>query len=71
VELMEMERLSFEQLEDNYRRGRVSYLDLITGIRDLSEAREQYYASYFSLIKAAARHRATEGALYAWILSGN
>jgi outer membrane protein TolC len=63
-ELLSLEEESYSNLELQYREGRVAYLDLITGLNNLLDAKTQYYASHFEALRALARHRYFEGTLY-------
>lgn len=50
-ELLTIEQQSYSILEAEYRNGRASYLDLITNLRSLIDARSRFATSYFNLRK--------------------
>ena len=63
-QLREAEQRSFEFLRNNYRQGKVPYLDLITALKDLSTARTSYLSTYFGLLGNLALYRYFEGSIY-------
>lgn len=63
-ELLELETKSYGFLETEYRNGKVSYLDIIVGLRDLLNAKIQMYTSYYDLRGQLLRYRYHEGRLY-------
>jgi outer membrane protein TolC len=63
-ELLDLETKSYGFLESEYRNGKVSYLDIIVGLRDLLNAKVQMYTSYFDLRGQLLRYRYHEGRLY-------
>lgn len=63
-ELMELEEESYQHLEGEYRQGRVSYLDLITALADLLDARVGFYTTYISILESLAEYSYYEGTLY-------
>jgi outer membrane protein TolC len=63
-ELLDLETKSYGFLDSEYRNGKVSYLDIIVGLRDLLNAKVQMYTSYFDLRGQLLRYRYHEGRLY-------
>jgi len=63
-ELMRLEQSNFAILEEDYRQGKVAYLDLVTGLSDLLSARVSYYTNYISILTAMAQYRYYEGTIY-------
>jgi outer membrane protein len=63
-ELLELEEESYQNLEGQYREGKVAYLDLITGLDTLLDAKVQFYTSYFDALKNFAKYKFYEGTLY-------
>lgn len=63
-ELMQLESESYKHLEEEYRQGRVAYLDLITALADLLKSRVSYYSTYVSILEGLAQFRYHEGTLY-------
>ena len=64
VELLELSQQSYDFLEEEYRRGHIAYLDIITGLNDLLDAKTKYLTSYYSLLQSLAQYRYYEGTLY-------
>ena len=67
-ELLDLSKQSFAYLEEEYRQGKLSYLDLVGGFKDLLESNELYYRSYFNLMQNLAQYRYHEGTLYETLL---
>jgi len=63
-ELMRLEQVNFTTLEEDYRQGKVAYLDLVTGLSDLLSARVSYYTNYINLLTAIAQYRYFEATIY-------
>jgi outer membrane protein TolC len=63
-ELMRLEQSNIAILEEDYRQGKVAYLDLVTGLSDLLSARVSYYTNYISILTAMAQYRYYEGTIY-------
>jgi outer membrane protein TolC len=61
---MRLEQSNFAILEEDYRQGKVAYLDLVTGLSDLLSARVSYYTNYISILTAMAQYRYYEGTIY-------
>ncbi len=66
--LLQMDEESYSLLESEFKRGAVSYLNYITALADLSDARGRYYASYFGLLQALAKRSYLEGRAYEFTL---
>ncbi|HAR42744.1 MAG TPA: hypothetical protein DCS07_08980 [Bdellovibrionales bacterium] len=63
-ELLVMEEESYSRLSNDYRDGKISYLDLVSGMDNMFRARVNYYTLYFSLLEREAEYRTYEGTLY-------
>jgi len=63
-ELMAGEQQSYSILEADYRDGKSSYLDLITNLNSLIDARSKFIASYFGFRKEQALYSFHKGDLY-------
>lgn len=63
-ELLDLESRSYGFLDAEYRNGKVTYLDIIVGLRDLLNSKVQMYSSYFDLRAQLLRYRYFEGRLY-------
>jgi len=63
-ELLAMEDETYTRLSANYREGKIPYLDLITGMDNLLDARVNYYTIYFNLLSKFAEYQSYEGKLY-------
>lgn len=63
-ELLDLETKNYEFIDSEYRNGKVSYLDIIVGLRDLLSAKVQMYTSYFDLRGQLLKYRYHEGKLY-------
>lgn len=63
-ELLKLEQQSYNVLEAEYRNGRASYLDLITSLNQLIDARFKFMTSYFSLKKQNLQYDFHQGKLY-------
>ena len=62
-ELLEMEQDSFSFLNREYRNGKVPYVDLVVGLRDLLNAKVRKYTSYFALRSERYRLKYHQGIL--------
>lgn len=67
-ELLEMETETYRGLEEKYRDGKVAYIDLITELNNLLDAKVQFYTIYFDLLQNAAKYHFYEGKLYDWLI---
>jgi outer membrane protein len=63
-ELLEIETSAYSFLEGEYRNGRVSYLDLILGLRDLLNAKIQMFTSFYDLRTQLYQYKYHQGKLY-------
>lgn len=63
-ELLSIETDSYAFLESEYRNGRVSYLDLIIGLRDLLSAKIQVFESFYDLRTQLLQYKYHQGQLY-------
>lgn len=63
-ELLDLEAKTYEFLQVEYQNGKVTYLDLIVGLRDLLNARVKLFTSYFELHQLMFQYRYHEGRLY-------
>ena len=63
-ELLDLETKSYSFTGTEYRNGKVTYLDIIVGLRDLLSAKVQMYTSYYDLRGQLLRYRYHEGTLY-------
>lgn len=63
-DLLSMEEESYQNLENFYREGKVAYLDLMTGMNNLLDAKIQFYSSYFDSLSGIAKFHFFEGTLY-------
>jgi outer membrane protein TolC len=63
-ELLDIESSAYSFLEGEYRNGRVSYLDLILGLRDLLNAKIQMFTSFYDLRTQLFQYKYHQGKLY-------
>lgn len=63
-ELLGIETDAYSFLEGEYRNGRVSYLDLILGLRDLLSAKIQMFTSFYDLRTQLFQYKYHQGKLY-------
>lgn len=63
-DLLVIEQQSYNILEAEYRNGRATYLDLITNLNSLIDARSKYATSYFGLKKQQTTYAFHKGTLY-------
>lgn len=63
-ELLSIETDAYAFLQGEYRNGRVSYLDLILGLRDLLNAKNQLFNSFFDLRTQLLQYKYHQGKLY-------
>lgn len=67
-ELLVIEQQSYSILEAEYRNGRASYLDLITNLRSLIDARSRFTQNYFGLRKQQILYSFHKGELHEVLL---
>ena len=63
-ELLVLEQQSYSILEAEYRNGRAAYLDLITNLNSLIDARSKFMTSYFGFKKQQMLYSFHKGELY-------
>ena len=63
-ELLKLSIESFNFIDEEYRRGKVSYLDITNSLDELLDAKTRFYTAYFGLLQAIAGYRYYEGKLY-------
>ena len=63
-ELLVLEEKSNRDLESQYREGKVTYLDLITELNSLLDAKVQFYTAHFEALTTLAQYRFYEGTIY-------
>ncbi len=63
-ELLNIEEQSYNVLEAEHRSGRATYLDMITNLNSLFEARSRFASSYFGLKKQQLLYAFHKGNLY-------
>lgn len=63
-ELLTIETEGYAFLESEYRNGRVTYLDLILGLRDLLNAKIQMFTSFYDLRTQLLQYKYHQGSLY-------
>ncbi len=63
-ELLSIEQQSYNILGAEYRNGRATYLDLITNLNSLYDARSRFASTYFALRKQQAAYAYHKGNLY-------
>jgi outer membrane protein TolC len=60
--LLELEEDSYQYLEKAYREGKTTYLDLVTGLDNLTQSQLGFARAYFDIVGLAAQYRYYEGA---------
>ena len=68
-ELLTLETRNYQDLEADYRNGKVSYLEIVTALSNLLSAKVQLYSSYFAVQNLILTYRYHEGKLYASLLA--
>jgi len=63
-QLLALEEKTYASLSADYRQGKVAYLDLVTGLSDLIQAKVSVYSTYISIRQALAQYQYDEGTLY-------
>lgn len=63
-ELVDLERKNYSELEQNYRRGQNSFLDLVNGLDNFTSSQQSYYSSYYKLKSLMAELKHHQGILY-------
>ena len=67
-ELLGMQEESNRLLEQQYREGKVSYLDLITSLDGLLNSKVQFCSSYFEVLQNLAKYDYYKGQIYESLL---
>ena len=67
-ELLGMQEESNHLLEQQYREGKVSYLDLITSLDGLLNSKVQFCSSYFEVLQNLAKYDYYKGQIYESLL---
>ena len=63
-ELLSLEDQSFKYVENDYHQGKVSYLDLVSSLNDLLDARTQLFTFHYELLQNLAQLAYYEGKVY-------
>jgi outer membrane protein TolC len=63
-ELLASSQESYDFLKKQYEEGQVQYLDLITSLNELLDAKVRYYTAYFDLSGSHAKYHYYQGNLY-------
>ncbi len=63
-ELLADEEENYRNIEEQYREAKVNYLDLITSLANLLEAKTQFYQAYFAALTINANYYFYEGTIY-------
>ncbi len=63
-ELLALEEKSTANLRNQYREGKVSFLDLVTGLNNLLDAKIRFFTSYFDAQSAYTKYTYLEGSIY-------
>ena len=69
LQLLQLENESFGYVQSDYREGSASYLDLVTALSDLLDAKQRYYTAYYDVLGTLAIYRYYEGTLYETLTS--
>ncbi len=62
-ELLTLETESYDQLEKGFRLGQLGFLDYITGVTNLLDAKNNYFQSYFGLLSDLSNYHYYRGTL--------
>lgn len=68
-ELLAAEDESHRRLNEQYREGKLGYLDFITSVQNLLDAKIRFFSSQFDFATAEAKYRFYEGTLYEKVIS--
>lgn len=63
-ELLKLEQTNLNFIEKEYRNGKVQYLDFISGLTNLSDAKSKYFSAVSNLLISEYTYRYHEGTLY-------
>jgi outer membrane protein TolC len=64
LDLLAMEEESNRLVEQQYRDGKVTYLDLITSLNELLNAKVQFYSAYYEALLNVAKYDYYKGNIY-------
>lgn len=68
-ELLKLEESNTNSIKFDYQNGKVLYLDLITAMKSLADAKNKRIGAYFDLKSSVASYRYHQGTLYDSIIS--
>ncbi|MBF0363188.1 MAG: TolC family protein [Oligoflexia bacterium] len=63
-ELLDLEKDTYELIYNEYHNGKVSYLDLITALKSLTEAKTKFFSAFFDLRRGFLSYYFNKGTLY-------
>ena len=63
-QLIALEQDNLTNIEQDYREGKVGYLDLVSGLNAVLSAKVNFYTTYFSTLQALAEYRYHEGTIF-------
>ena len=63
LQLISLEQENLKNIEQDYREGKVVYLDLITGLTALLNAKVNFFSTYFAAQQALAQYHFYEGTI--------
>ena len=63
-ELVELEKNNYATLEENYRRGMTTFLDLINALNDYTSSRQSWFGDFFQLKILMAEFYFHQGVIY-------
>ena len=63
LQLITLEQENLKNIEQDYREGKVVYLDLITGLTALLNAKVNFFSTYFAAQQALAQYHFYEGTI--------
>lgn len=66
-ELLQSEKENYARIQQNYREGKLSFLDLISAINTLTSADREYIRARYNLAKEFYRYQDNQGTIYATI----
>jgi outer membrane protein TolC len=66
-ELLTLEKTNIDFIKREYRNGKVSYLDLVTGLNNLADAQIKYFTAISDLENAEYSYKYHQGTLYDYL----
>jgi outer membrane protein len=66
--LLDQQVNAYDLLKNDYREGKVPYIDLITTLNDLFAAKTGFFSTYFDAMRVIANYYYYEGKLYEMVL---